>query len=111
MLQLLQGTIADTPISDLLNSGIRISEVDVTKKKSLSELIGILFQKVILSSGRFFWSFLFGDLNWNQIWLNGGRFCLSNKIKGVIFIILHNLFPVKKTLERFRIDIGDLFTF
>ena len=58
VLQLLQGMIADTPISEV---------VDATEKKCSSKLTRIFLQKVILPSGRFFWSSLFGDLNWNKI--------------------------------------------
>ena len=48
VLQLLQGTFADTPISDLLKR--LVSKVDVTKKKCSSKLIRMFLQKVILPS-------------------------------------------------------------
>lgn len=50
MLQLLQGMIAYTPISDLLNRGKLISKVDVTKKKCSSKLIRTFLRVILIWS-------------------------------------------------------------
>lgn len=110
VLQLLQGT-TESAITNLHDKSILIGEVDVTKKKCSNKLIRAFLQKVTLPSGRFFWSSLFGYLNWKQIWLSAGKFCLTNKVKEVTFKILHNVYPVKKTLERFNLDIDYSCTF
>ena len=74
----------------ICSTGRLVSKVDVTKKKWSRKLIRIFLQKAILPSGWFFWSSLFGDLNWNQIWLNGGKFCLS------IFESIYFLWPTNR---------------
>lgn len=43
------------------------------------------------------------------IWLNSGKHCLSNKV--IAFKILHYIYPAKKTLERFKLDINYPCTF
>ena len=38
-------------------------------------------------------------------WLVGEKFCFNNKVKEISFKILHQIYPAKKTLERFKLDI------
>lgn len=45
------------------------------------------------------------QVNWHKAWLPGEKFCLNNKVKEVLFKILHRICPARKTLGRFKLDI------
>jgi len=111
MRQLFRGTKQEISIRAQFRSPIMFGEVDVTKKTCSNKLIRTCQQKITLPYGRFFWSSIFGEVNWKRVWLMSDTFCITNKIKEVTYKIIHNVYPAKKTLERFKLDIDYSCTF
>ena len=64
-----------------------------------------------LPAARSFWASQFEEIKWERMWLIGDKFLLNNKIKEVSYKIVHRIYPAKKTLERFKIDIEYSCTF
>lgn len=46
----------------------------------------------------FFWSIHF-DINWCKAWMVHFQYCISNKIRGLNFIILHNIYTSNKNYQ------------
>lgn len=109
ILHLLRGSGVSN--KDSFNSAIFIEGLDITKKRCSNKYIRNCLQITTLPPGQFFWNSQYGDINWNKAWLVGERFCVGNKVKEVSFKIMHNIYPAKKTLERFKIDMDFLCVF
>lgn len=60
---------------------------------------------VTVPSAKLFSTTLYGDIDWRKTWQLGDTFCLNNKIKEVLFKIMHKIYSAKKTLERLNVDI------
>ncbi|MDG2555646.1 hypothetical protein P7M41_27015, partial [Vibrio parahaemolyticus] len=109
ILHLLRGSGVSN--QDSLSSAIFIDGIDITKKRCSNKHIRNCLQITTLPPGQFLWNSQYGDINWNKAWLVGERFCIGNKVKEVFFKIMHNIYPAKKTLERFQIDMDFLCVF
>ena len=98
MLQLLKGSAMD-----VIWNGLFIGDIDILKYKCTNRYI-----RKVISNERIYkqprWSFVFfGNINWNKTRTICDKYCMNNKIKEVTFKIVHNVYPVKSVLERFRI--------
>ena len=101
MLQLLKGS-ANSDM-DVIGNVLFIGETDILKYKFTKCKY---ISKVITNERIYkqpYWSFVFGNINWNKSWTICEKYCMNNKIKEVTFKILHNIYPVKSVLERFRV--------
>ncbi|MED6253733.1 hypothetical protein ATANTOWER_031938 [Ataeniobius toweri] len=56
-----------------------VDGVAVCQKKCFNRFIRSLLQEVALPSGRFYWSSLYGEIDWNLVWLIGEKYCLNYK--------------------------------
>lgn len=110
VLQLLIGSRTELFVTAPVNK-IFLGSVDVTRNKCSSNYIRNLLVNVMVPPAKKFWTSLYKDINWKEMWLMSNKFCLNNKIKEVSFRIIHRIYPAKKTLERFKIDIEYSCTF
>lgn len=105
MLQLLRGSTFEVSMIHLFNSSIFLGEMDIIKTQCSNKYVRNLMQYVTVPPAKFFRTLLYGEIVWKKIWLVWDKFCLNNKVKEVSFKIMHQIYPAKKTLERFKIDI------
>lgn len=96
---------------DSHGSAIFIDGIDITKKRCSNKYIRNCLQITTLPPSQFFWNSQYGEINWRKAWLVGERFCIGNKVKEVFFKIMHNIYPAKKTLGRFKINMSFLCVF
>ncbi len=101
-LQLLIGSITEINVS--IPNSIFLGGVDITKDKCSNKYIRYLLVGITVSLVKVFWSSLYNDIDWKKLWLINNKFCF-NKIKEVSYKIIHKIYPAKKKLERFKIDI------
>lgn len=102
ILQLLRGSTSSNEAQ--INTSIFIETIDVTKKQCSNKFIRNSLQTTSIPRGQFYWNSMYNDINWNKAWLVGERFCINNKIKEVSFKIMHNIYPTKKILEKFKFN-------
>jgi len=48
-----------------------------------------------------------GDLNWEKANTTVYKYCFNNKIKEVSFKSVHQIYPVKYKLRRFKINVEE----
>lgn len=97
--------------SYLTTQEIFLGDIDITTKKCPNKYIRNLMHTKTLPAARSFWASHFEEIKWERMWLIGDKFLLNNKIKEVSYKIVHRIYPAKKTLERFKIDIEYSCTF
>uniref|UniRef100_A0A3B3CA37 Reverse transcriptase domain-containing protein n=1 Tax=Oryzias melastigma TaxID=30732 RepID=A0A3B3CA37_ORYME len=108
LLQLFKG-ICNT--NQLTTQTIFLADVDLCVNSVSNKQIRNLFHTTTLPAGRFFWDSKFVDINWSYVWTIGNKYCLNNKVKEVSYKILHCIYPVKKTLSRFAVDMDQTCSF
>uniref|UniRef100_A0A3P9KVS8 Reverse transcriptase zinc-binding domain-containing protein n=1 Tax=Oryzias latipes TaxID=8090 RepID=A0A3P9KVS8_ORYLA len=101
LLQLFKG-IYNT--SQLRTQTMFLDNVDICVNSVSNKQIRNLLQTTTLPAGKFYWDSKFVDINWTCAWNISNKYCLNNKIKEVSFKILHCIYPTKKTLSRFVVD-------
>ncbi|CAJ1073570.1 hypothetical protein H4Q32_018840 [Xyrichtys novacula] len=111
VLQLLKGSERTAAIPGNYTCDIFVGGIDITKRPCSNRLLRSCLQPKTLPRGQTNWSVQLGEINWSNAWLVGEKFCLNNKVKEVSFKILHQIYPAKKTLERFKLDIEYLCDF
>ncbi|MEQ2163001.1 hypothetical protein GOODEAATRI_025783 [Goodea atripinnis] len=85
MIQLYQHSTDNT--GALPRNVLVIDGVDIYQKKCSNRFMRSLLQDVVLPSGRFCWSSLYGEIDWNLVWLIGEKYCLNYKLKEIPFKI------------------------
>uniref|UniRef100_A0A8C6S964 Reverse transcriptase domain-containing protein n=1 Tax=Neogobius melanostomus TaxID=47308 RepID=A0A8C6S964_9GOBI len=88
-----------------IQNKLYIGEIDIIKRTCPNKYIRNLIQPLQRPVATSHWNSVFGEINWSRAWLAGERLCVFNNVKEISFKILHNIYPVKKTLERFKLDI------
>lgn len=98
--------ISFTDVSAEVNR-IFIGDTDITKKAYTNKYIRNQISCSVPPAAKFFWYSTMGDLNWEKANTIIYKYCINNKIKEVSFKILHQIYPVKDTLRRFKINIEE----
>ncbi len=80
------------PLEDIISGKIEIFYININ-------------HFVTYPPARFFWSSIFGDLDWRKAWRTVDQLFVNNKVKEVSYKILHRIYPVKHVLERFKLNI------
>uniref|UniRef100_A0A8C1Z089 Reverse transcriptase domain-containing protein n=1 Tax=Cyprinus carpio TaxID=7962 RepID=A0A8C1Z089_CYPCA len=111
IIQILKYNSTDVSGSYLTTQEIFLGDIDITTKKCPNKYIRNLMHTKTLPAARSFWASQFEEINWERMWLIGDKFLLNNKIKEVSYKIVHRIYPAKKTLKRFKIDIEYSCTF
>lgn len=83
-----------------------IGQIDVTTKKCSNKFIRNNIQSASRPAAISHWNSVYGEIDFSRAWLVGKKLCINNKIEEVTFKILHNIYPAKKTLQRFKLDIN-----
>lgn len=52
-----------------------------------------------------YWSGMFGDLNWGNVWNLPYRYLLTNKLREVSYKLIHRYYPAEHYLLKFKKDI------
>ncbi len=92
----------ENPNLDYITNSIFIGNINILKNNIPNKYIR---NYVTYPPARFFWSSIFGDLDWRKAWRTVDTFFVNNKVKKVSYKILHRIYPVKHVLERFTLNI------
>ncbi|KAI7791725.1 hypothetical protein IRJ41_005592 [Triplophysa rosa] len=105
VLFLLKYVCNDNPNLDHTKNKFFIGNSNIFKDNITNNCIRNVINTVTYPSARFFWSSIFGDLNWRKAWRIVNKFFVNNKVKEVSYKIMHRIYPVKHVLERFKLNI------
>lgn len=104
ILQLLKGSQFH-PLTQKNDTKLFIHNIDITTKICSNKFIRNLIQPSNQPAANSYWNSLYGEINWRGAWLVGEKLLIHNKVKEISYKICHNLYPAKKTLERFKLNI------
>ena len=104
ILQLLKGSQFH-PLTQINDTKLFIHNIDITTKVCSNKFIRNLIQPSNLPAAISYWNSQYGEINWRGAWLVGGKLLIHNKVKEISYKICHNVYPAKKTLERFKLNI------
>lgn len=88
-----------------------LDNFDLINDKCCNQAIRSLFINISSPPSKFVWLNMFPSCVWENFWRVLNRYCISNKTKEVSFKIVHRVYPVKETLERFHLDIENKCSF
>ncbi len=83
VLCLLKNDCNENPNLDYITNSIFIGNINIKKKNIPNKYIRNLVNYVTYPPARFFWSSIFGDLNWRKAWRMVDKFFVNNKVKEV----------------------------
>ncbi len=82
-----------------------IGNTNILQNRLSNNYIRNIINNIVYPPAHFFWSSLFGGVNWHKVWRTVDKFYINNKVKEVSFKIMHRIYPVKHELERFELEI------
>lgn len=88
-----------------IHNKIYVGEINITEKPCSNKYIRNLIQPPNRPIAITHWNSLYDQIDWGRAWLVGEKLCIFNKVKEISFKILHNIYPAKITLQRFKLDI------
>lgn len=100
VLQLIRGSTV--PLTNPLSNALFHGEIDIKNKCLIHLLEASCWLQLYAQQNQ---RAEYGDVDWRKSWLLGDKFCMNNTIKEASFKIMHEIYPTKKTLQRFNIDI------
>ncbi len=111
ILCLLKNECNETPNLVYITNKIFIGHINILKNNIPNKYIRNLVNDVTYPPARFFWSSIFGDLNWHKAWRMVDKFFVNNKVKEVSYKTLHIIYPGKHVLECFKLNIDYSYEF
>lgn len=79
-----------------IKSKIFIGNTNIIQNRVSNNYIRNILNNIVYPPARFFWSSVFGDVNWPKAWRTVDKLYINNKVKEVSFKIMHIIYPVKR---------------
>lgn len=86
--------VKDLNLADIKNN-IFIGITNIIQNKVSNNYIRNILNNIVNHPAHFFWSSVFGELNWHKVWQTVDTFYINNQEKEVSFKIMHKIYPVK----------------